>query len=933
MAGNDSTLLVIGAGEPLLDGLTATLGTMGVQVERATTADGVQVAAAVAPDVIVLVGDAADVTRSDVLLRLHKSRLAATIPVAVLTGEQGLLEQRLRAYEGGAAAVLPRTASVHETAQRIVGLVDSLPSESAQGGGGQVGEASLDEFVQMLGTELRNGILSVRAKEGDDIRLVLGEGRDVAKLVNAFVARMKQHVSSAEVVQYELIQQPKGTLSLLDSDLVDDDSVPSLQGVGIVLADEDVVRVDAVSQALRELGARVVVSDLSGASLDRARELDPVAFIIGEEEVQGRGFQAAQTMRSHPRLRWAGTVALKWDEVWKTGDPSARVERLAGAIAKLTKPEEEFRAKLESGKGFDSRLEFMGPARLLRALAADPRSRRLVAQTRDIRVQVDVAEGLIVGAKAMRVGKGSAQGANALAVLLRLRRARLKIAPLDVPEVANVMAPVDEALNQASPAVKVAPASEADARTDTEETAAAEAHDAQANPLAYKPPVPGGGKKPSQSKMAAVGAPPMPPKPAAPWDIKGTSPASMGASVRGDATKNIRTGAHAEPAMPPLPGASAHAALQASVGGAPPLPGGAPPSPPMSSGSSSASPLSESDLSVETGLDDDAPTSAFAIDEMGPVDSAGLDLPPALPPMPAEATRRPPEPTPESLLGPVVPDPLESEIPAFTARRGPSKRAMVIGAGAMVAVMAAVAVPAFLSQPSPEVAAAVPPSVSAAPAVVPDDEPKPLPVKAEPKSERLAEQTEQADLKGAAEGASDSVVLAEPETAAEELAEAEVAEVPAPEATVPSDDAASDDAASDDAVSALPPMPDTAKPVSPRDVRAATKLLRRAARYERTRRYSEALEILDAAMARNPADDAVPAIVARVHFRQRDFGKAVQWINRAIDLESSNDMHYLFRGDALAANGQVKAARESWRKAIEMNPRNRPAKKRLRNNR
>jgi DNA-binding NarL/FixJ family response regulator len=217
----ERTVLMVGDGETLAEGLAAAMERHDLSVERCAIVGCAQAAIAVAPDLVLLVGDAAEEGGTDALGRLSESPLAAVVPVVLLADDERL-HDRLAAFRFGATAVVPRSASVDAIATRVSELALEIP-ERADKATGELGEATLEEFAGMLTRELRNGILSVKGRERDEtqVRIVLGEGRTVAEVVEGFVEKVRPLVRSAEVVRYEFQEQPGGTLQLLGADATD----------------------------------------------------------------------------------------------------------------------------------------------------------------------------------------------------------------------------------------------------------------------------------------------------------------------------------------------------------------------------------------------------------------------------------------------------------------------------------------------------------------------------------------------------------------------------------------------------------------------------------------------------------------------------------------------------------------------------------------
>ena len=449
----ESTVLVVGASSGLLEALDPAFARHGVFAETATLDTLVDAVVAAAPDLVLLCGDAAKEAGEKALSRLASSPLSSVTPV-VLLGDEVALGDRLHAFRHGAAAVIPRSASVDLIAERVATLAREIPE---RGGAalGEIGEATLEEFVSALGRELRSGILSVHApgSEEEAVRLVLGAGRPLSDVIDEFVTRVRRHVVIAEPLRYEFDERAGGTVQLLGASEADRRAAEDdVQGLRIVLADDDTARSDAVTQELRNHGVTVVVTDLepSEVRFARLRQIDPAILLIGEKQAQGAGYELMRQMRRDTRLRWSSLLVVRWDEVWTERSPVPAIERILGTLAALGEPERAARERAESGHGFDTRLEIMGPARLLRALGECKRSVRVSIANPRVTASIDLSEGLIVGASATTLDDGrQLEGSLALSAVLVLSSGRVRVEPVENAASANVMATLDVALNQA----------------------------------------------------------------------------------------------------------------------------------------------------------------------------------------------------------------------------------------------------------------------------------------------------------------------------------------------------------------------------------------------------------------------------------------------------------------------------------------------------
>lgn len=455
----------------MAEAITRALDRYGLDVEAVPSAQAVDAARTAAPDLVLLVGHAAKEGGAEVLRRLAAHPGTQVVPVALLADDDAL-DARLRAFRHGAVAVVPRGASADAVGARVRDLVRELPERSGEASG-ELGEATLDELVGLLKRELRTGILSVQAPGADPaagqantegsgmFRLVLGPGKPVAAAVEAFVAQLRPLVSKAEPLRYELLEHPGARLGLLDAESEDEaadaEAMQVLRGLRLLLIVPDAVRADALATELRARGALVVVSDTSGQGLDRARALDPEVAVVDAAAVEGPGFAVVKSFRRDPRLRWASMLVAHADELFPGGAASPDVPRLAARLGPLVEPDRQLERRAAAEDRLDTRLELVGPSRLLRAMARVSKTIHITVRNPRAVVEVDLSDGLVVGAtaRAEAAGPDPLEGAAALAALLALGTGRVRIERRSHPAAANLMLPIDEAL--ASAAAEVPP--------------------------------------------------------------------------------------------------------------------------------------------------------------------------------------------------------------------------------------------------------------------------------------------------------------------------------------------------------------------------------------------------------------------------------------------------------------------------------------------
>ncbi|HVR19503.1 MAG TPA: hypothetical protein VMS65_07400, partial [Polyangiaceae bacterium] len=450
--GLDPTVLLVGAGEKFTPAFQAALARHRVFVEVANPDAVLEAVVTAAPDLVLLMGEAALDCGSDLLTKLAALPQNFSVPVVILE-DATELDSKLRAFRSGATAIIPRSASVDATAEQVARLARQIPEQGTDNVG-MLGEATLEDFVSALSKQLRSELVSVvspEGQEGDAVRLVLGQGRPLAEFMDLFVRRVRRHVLLAEPLRYESDER-------LESGASGESARPrreplSITNLRVILADDDTPRADSVARELRTRGATVIVTDLdpSDARFERLRQVDPTVLMIGESHVHGAGHSLLRRMRQDTRLRWASQLVVRWEEVWSDRTGELGIQRFESTLAGLAEPEAALRGRADVKAPFDTRLETMGPARCLRALSACGHALRVSVQNPRAEVTVDLSDGLIVGASGRALGDNpkELEGANALAALLLLGSGRVHVEAVDQPATANVMAPVDVALNMA----------------------------------------------------------------------------------------------------------------------------------------------------------------------------------------------------------------------------------------------------------------------------------------------------------------------------------------------------------------------------------------------------------------------------------------------------------------------------------------------------
>ncbi|MGE0788590.1 MAG: tetratricopeptide repeat protein [Sandaracinaceae bacterium] len=444
------TVLVIGGRERMQKALEVALERHDLMVESAATESIVEATFAAAPDLLLLLGDATQDGGTAALSRLAGHPTAALVPVVLLLDEDHADAASLGAFRHGVVAAVKKTASADGMARRIAELAHELPERSGEVAG-ELGEATVDELVSLFSQQLRSGILSVSSgsPEGPSTQVVIRAGRPVEEAIRELVGRLKPLVRTQQgPLHYEFHESPDARLSLFD-ELGEGGDADVLSGRRVLVIEQNPARADQLVQELRNRGALVAVADGDGKGLERARAHDPDIVILDGSGVESWAMPALRQLRRDPRLRWASLLVVDASELWTDPLRPPNLERVERSVAALMKPDRDLTERVSSDKKtFETRLELVGPGRLLRALAATSKGLKVTTRHPRVRVEIDLAEGLVAGATAKnaRGDEQIGEGPAALAAWLGLGSGRVRVERKDAPSTANVMAPVDDAL-------------------------------------------------------------------------------------------------------------------------------------------------------------------------------------------------------------------------------------------------------------------------------------------------------------------------------------------------------------------------------------------------------------------------------------------------------------------------------------------------------
>jgi CheY-like chemotaxis protein len=445
------TLLMVGQGEPMQTALGEALRRHGISVAASATAELEQAVRVYAPDMVVLIGDAAIRGGESVVRRMAENRATDVLPVALVSND-AVLKDEARDFRSGAVAVVARGAGADSIARQLAELADEVPRRPGFIAG-PLDQGNLQELLDLIRDETKTGILSVRSGNGvlEGMPIVIDTERRSDEHTERIADRLRKAVHGAEPLAYEFHETSGGRLSILPSAAPPQDvDLKALYGSRVVVLDSNELRAEKLATVLSSRGVQIAAADFSTAVIPRIREVDPQVVVLDSSAVGGHGVDFVRAMRKDPQLRWASMLVVRWEDFWPTSESDAEPDlaQLASRLLPMIDQDAEQARRAESEVDFDTRLELIGPGRLLRALGSVPGVRRVSISGSKRNIDVEIADNSIVGAYATldEGTKQTLQGIPALLALWGLNSGRVSVREQDLPSVANIMMPVDEAL-------------------------------------------------------------------------------------------------------------------------------------------------------------------------------------------------------------------------------------------------------------------------------------------------------------------------------------------------------------------------------------------------------------------------------------------------------------------------------------------------------
>ncbi len=445
------TVLMVGQGEPMQTALGEALRRHGVSVAGCATAELERAVRVYAPDLVVLIGDAAVRGGISVVRRMASNPATDVIPVAVISND-AVQKHEGQDFRSGAVAIVPRASGADSIARRLSELATEVPDRSGLVSG-RISRDNLQEVVDLVSNDMKTGILSIRSPAGpvEGMPVIIETERPSAHNMELILERLREAVTGTETLEYEFHETSGGRLSSLNRTTgTSEIDVTQLQGVRLVILDSDELRAEKLAHLLAARGLQIAAADFSAAVIPRVREIDPQIVVMDSAAVGGKGMEFVRAMRKDPQLRWASMLVVRWEDYWSKSPDDAEpdIAQLTSRILPLVEQDLEISRRVEDEVDFDTRLELVGPGRLIRALGSVPGVRHVSVAGNKRDVEIDIADNSVLGAySTLRDDpSGALQGVPALLSLWELNAARVSVREQDLPSVANIMMPIDEAL-------------------------------------------------------------------------------------------------------------------------------------------------------------------------------------------------------------------------------------------------------------------------------------------------------------------------------------------------------------------------------------------------------------------------------------------------------------------------------------------------------
>ncbi len=443
---DEITILIIGEG-PSVQPVFEQLEERGVDVVSATGGQANAAVTAVAPDLVVLMGDAAQAGGRAVLDKLAEQEATAVAPVAVV-GRGPVSRGK---FKHGTVAGFSEKLKAEKLVARLIHLAREVPERDGSVKG-EVTAESFEQLVDELSEERRSGTLEVKTGQPDrpQARVVLKAGEPISEKRKPFVDRVKPLIAkTGKPAPFAFRQSAAGSDSIHPPPPGPGAEPGVLQGRRLLVVDAERKRAERLAAALGTRGATALVcAEVSDLRMIRA--LDPEVLLVDPADLEGACGALMDGLRDDNRTRWAATLLAPRADLWPGGAGEPRLDVVATKVAALVKPATRLLERVRDWKRFDTRLEMLGAGRLLRLLAGAGNTLHVAIHHPRVKIDLEIDRGMVCGASGQATGQDQPLlGSAALSALMVIGSGRVRIEAREHVGLDNLKAPVEAALSLA----------------------------------------------------------------------------------------------------------------------------------------------------------------------------------------------------------------------------------------------------------------------------------------------------------------------------------------------------------------------------------------------------------------------------------------------------------------------------------------------------
>ena len=443
---DDITVLIIGEGSSVR-AVRERLEDTGADVVSATGEQANTAVTAAAPDLVVLMGDAAAGGGRAVLDRLSEQQATAVAPVAVV-GRGPVSRGK---FKHGTVAGFSEKLEAGKLARRLISLAREIP-ECDGSVTGEVTAESLEQLVDELSEERRSGMLEVETGQAtaQKARVVLKSGEPISEKRKPFVGRVKPLLQKGgKPAPFAFRQSAAGSDSIHPPPPEPSAEPAELQQRRLVVVDADRKRAGRLADALGARGATALAFSHE-RDLQAIRALDPEVVLVDPADLEGSCAAMMDAIHYDNRTRWAATLLVRRSDLWPGWAGEPRLDAVAAKVTALLKPATRLLERVRDWKRVDTRLEMLGTGRLLRLLGEAGKILHVTVHHPRIKIDLEIDRDLVTGA--VGVVKKQEQpvlGPAALSALMVVRSARVRIKTRESVKLDNLQAPIETALSLA----------------------------------------------------------------------------------------------------------------------------------------------------------------------------------------------------------------------------------------------------------------------------------------------------------------------------------------------------------------------------------------------------------------------------------------------------------------------------------------------------